>query len=845
VRKRRRALDLTQAQLGRLAACTESAIRKIEGDERRPSRRIAERLADALRIARDERARFVAAARGEQAVQSLAEGDASGGVKGSVDLPPGPARLIGRDADLGLIEQRLADPSCRLLTISGPGGVGKTRLAVAACARASPLFADGTWTVFLAETESKDVLLSALAHAVGLSLSSDADAQTQLHAYLRGRQALLLLDNFEHLLAATQTVAALLDAAPRVKILVTSRERLNLSEEWLLPLGGLKVANEAADVQEVVTCPAVQLFAERAVRVRPDFSQHLGELLDAARVCRLVKGSPLAIELAATWARLHPCREILREIERNLDLLRSSARDTPARHASLRAAFDYSMGLLDDQERGVLARLSAFRAPFDRDAAARVCDASLPMLAGLSDKSLLRSAGEGRFAMHELLRQFAAELRAQQPAEQGRAEERHGRYFLTLVIEQRDRLVGPGASAAVEQLSVVLPDLRAALHWALQAGEHRLAASALANLYWVYELGGRYGEGTELVEGVKARLGADPLVDTERTRASLASLAEGMNGWLLLQIGCYAEALEVSRRAVARLRRHAPIFELQMCLATVAIAAGYTGRAEEARAALDEVRRNPAPEARPGWDVQLRLALALAYTALDELGEAERELRLALAALAPLGQPWLLGSVHYQLSNVALRRNRLEEAQQHAEHAMAAWQRLHRRHPYLVLGEVRLGRMALKRGDLGAARNHFERSLEQSQSMGYAPYIAHAHAHLGRIDAAEGRHEEALRRHCQALDVNRELGNRLGTVRSLLHCASALKSVGQVAQAYANWHEAALLALDGRMMELARQALGELAALARAPVVPQATSDVEVLRHQLQSLPPTFQSAPD
>jgi predicted ATPase len=578
--------------------------------------------------------------------------------------------------------------------------------------------------------------------------------------------------------------------------------------------------------------------------VRPDFSQHLGELLDAGRICRLVEGSPLAIELAAPWARLLTCREILQEIERNFDFLRSSARDTPARHASLRAAFDHSMGLLDAPERGVLGRLSVFRAPFDRSAAAQVCDASLAMLAGLADKSLLHSAGEGRFAMHELLRQFATELRAQQPAEQTRVEERHGRYFLALVIAQRDELVGPAASTAVDQLSVVLPDLRTAIYWALEAREYRLAANALADVYWVYELGGRFGEGADLVEGVRARLASDPLVETERTRAWLASLAEGLGGWLLLQMGRYAEALEVSRRAVARLRRHAPIFELQMCLATVAIAAGYTGRAEEARAALDEVRRNPPPHGPPGWDVQLRLALALAYTALDELSEAERELRLALAAVTPLGQPWLLGSVHYQLSNVALQGGRLEEAQQHAEQAMAAWQRLHRRHPYLVLGEARLGRMALKRGDLGAARNHFERSLEQSQSMGYEPYIAHAHAHLGRIDAAEGRHEEALRRHRQALGVNRELGNRLGTVRSLLHCASALKSLGEPAQAYAVWQEAAVLALDARMTELARQALGELAALARVRIVPQAASDVETLRQLLQSLPGSLQSPP-
>ena len=282
VRKRRRALDLTQAKLGALAACTESAIRKIEADERRPSRRIAERLADALKVPPAERAKFVETARGEgrverlEALEEMREDERPAPLAGN--LPQATPQLIGRERELELIGQRLQDPACRLLTVLGPGGIGKTQLALAAAARAAPAFADGAWVVLLAAAETSEALLSSLARAFGVVFAGDADMQTQLHGFLRRRQALVVLDNFEQLLGATQSVAALLAAAPQVKIIVTTRERLNLGEEWLLPLDGLALAQDGA----LRASPAVQLFCERAARVRPGFPANEEELGDAA-----------------------------------------------------------------------------------------------------------------------------------------------------------------------------------------------------------------------------------------------------------------------------------------------------------------------------------------------------------------------------------------------------------------------------------------------------------------------------------------------------------------------------------------------------------------------------------
>ena len=839
VRKRRRALDLTQARLGELSACTESTVRKIEADERRPSRRAAERLAHVLRIPEAERVRFVEAARGEQRTDRLDDPASPPAAHplGNVSAPAGD--LIGRDAELVLIERRLADPGCRMLTITGPGGIGKTRLAFAAADRATRVFPHGAWIVSLAAVDSKDVLLSAIAQALGVTPSSEADAHTQLKVYLRDRCLLLVLDNFEQLLPATQTIAGLLDAAPRIKLLITSRERLNLSDEWLLPLEGLTVA--ARDGEDLTSSAAVRLFRERAARVQPGFPRNGEELEHAARICALVEGTPLAIELAAAWTHLLSCAEILREIERNIDFLRSNARDVPARHASLRAAFDHSVALLTDEERRAFARLSVFRGAFDRHAAGNVADADLPRLAALADKSLLRHGGDGQLAMHELLRQFAAELLSRDASDEARVHAAHGRYFLEMIVKEHSALVGALAGQTAARIEPLLPDLRAAIRWALSEREFALIAEAIVSLYWLYELSSRFGEAIELFETIRARTasgGGDP---TE-ARTWLIGMTHGLLGWLLLQTGRFTESVENSRTAVARLRLQEAVLELPLCLATLAIGAAYAGEREEAQRALEEVHAMPLPEGRPGWLGQLRLAAALAYSALGNVAEAERELQLALAALEPLGQPWMLGSAYYYLGNVALRRGRLAEAQQYAERSVATWQALGERHPALVLGEATLGRVSLRAGDLATARMHFQRSLERSELLGYAPYIAHALANLGRIEAAEGRHDVALRYHQEALQVNRELGNRLGTVRSLVHCASALQHLGEPVRAYANWREAALLALDAGRSEQAREAVDAMASLAEASRTASGLNDPAQLREYLEMLPEALAS---
>ncbi len=329
------------------------------------------------------------------------------------NLPHYHTLFAGREPEMEELAAMLAGDQTRLLTIAGLGGTGKTRLAVEVARAHADLFPDGVYFVSLASIQNVGELETAVARALGLYLTAADDLDQRLHDFLAQKRVLLILDNFEHLEAAAGWISHFLSTNLRANVIVTSRASLNISPEWVRYLEGVDFPLDAQD-RDVAVYSAVQLFVDRVKRTRGHFSL-AAEKESVVEICRLVRGLPLAIELAASWAKTLPCAEIASEIRRNVDFLATTLQDVDPRHRSMRAVFDTSWQLLDPEEQQALQRLSVFRGGFGLSAAEQVAGASARLIAQLIDKSLLTHHRAGQYEMHELLRQYVAERLSQSP----------------------------------------------------------------------------------------------------------------------------------------------------------------------------------------------------------------------------------------------------------------------------------------------------------------------------------------------------------------------------------------------------------------------------------------------
>ncbi len=435
------------------------------------------------------------------------------------NLPPEPTPFIGREEELAAISRRLADPGCRLLTVVGVGGIGKSRLAIQTARLAAEqvrMFLHGVTFVPLAGVESADLLVSAIANALNFSFHGRKSPERQLLNYLREKEMLLLLDNYEHLLPETTLLVDILRQAPDVKLMATSRERLNLREEWLFDVEGLLCpANDTTflgrgslrqhpvgldddgEIERLRTFDALRLFEASARRVQWRFS--IAEERQAVvQICRLLQGLPLAIELSAEWLKTLSCNQIVQGIERSLDFLATSLHNVSPRHRSMRAVFEHSWQLLSETERGVLRELSVFRGGFTREAAREVAGASLPVLASLVDKSLLRLSPSGRYELHELLRQYAAdklrraEKLATMPQARDAARDRHCEYYAAFIKRQEPDLGGARAVEALAAIETEIENVRAAWRWAVAQARIKEINHSLEGLSRYYLLAGPF-----------------------------------------------------------------------------------------------------------------------------------------------------------------------------------------------------------------------------------------------------------------------------------------------------------------------------------------------------------------
>jgi predicted ATPase/DNA-binding CsgD family transcriptional regulator len=432
------------------------------------------------------------------------------------NLPTQTTSFIGREREIASYANLLRQEDCRLLTLIGPGGIGKTRLALQIAKQLQPEFAHGVYFVVLQPLTSPDGVTAAIAQAVDYPFAfTDRSVEQQVLDYLGDKHLLLLMDNFEHLLDAASLVASILQNAPKVKLLVTSREALRLQEEWLREVKGLYIDENPRD--------AIRLFAERARQMTADFNLE-AERDDVIRLCQLVEGVPLALELAASWRRSMSCATIAAEIQTNVDILSTDARNIAERHQSIRAVFDHSWRLLTDAEQQVFGRLSVFYGGFTREAAETVAGADLRTLTTLVDKCLIRHDAElDRYTLHELLRQYAAQqLEACGFEEDTRTA--HCVFFLHFAHQQAKILFTHEQLNVVDRIDLEWNNLhRAWMHAVTTAREDLLVHAA--DLCPYFEIRCRWQEGKPLVEMALQITSDENRLLLEKLKASLALLS--------------------------------------------------------------------------------------------------------------------------------------------------------------------------------------------------------------------------------------------------------------------------------------------------------------------------------
>lgn len=650
----------------------------------------------------------------------------------SAPLPPQHLTpFIGREVELAEIRRRLNSPACRLLTLVGPGGIGKTRLAFHV---ATQLRAGGAQTAFVDLQPIRDdaLLVTAIADALGLPRGGD-DPRAQLLRGLSPMSVLLVLDNFEHLLGAAPLLGDLLQAAPGVKILATSRVVLHAADEWLYPVGGMRFppAMSAApslsptdDGDAAEMYDAVQLFAACARRIQPGFRPDQ-EQAAIVHICRLVEGMPLAIELAAAWTKTTPTRAIVEEIERDLGFLVTSFRNIPQKHRSIQVVFQRSWQLLSADEQQVFQRLSVFRGGFDRAAAVHVAGASLPALAALVDKSLLRWRPNGRYEIHELLRQYAEEQLAQSNAEMSQTRDRHSAYFADFLGDQRYDLTTQ-QRAALANTQSELDNIRAAWQWAVAQSRLETIERAAMSFFAFCQGQSRYLEGVDALNAaVRSLTHLPPSPQRDRT---LAELLTG-RGWLELRLGRVGEAEDALHQA----RGYYAAWRL-------------------------------APDPVMGSDPLAALPIVAVvrgdYSAAAQQGET------AWAAAAGRNDPANLALAGYGLTSAAIAQGDFASALRHAQETLALTKTVGNRW-FMAYIYNHLGEVTQLMGDHAAAQEYYQASYTIREEFDDPEGMAVALIHLAELAWMDGDDAQAVAQYQQSLTLYQGLGDTGGLVRAL------------------------------------------------------------------------------
>lgn len=694
-------------------------------------------------------------------------------------IPATVTAFVGRAAECAQIVERLRAPGCRLLTITGAGGIGKTRLAIEALrqlqATNAELFTDGVVFVSLASLppheQHADLIATAIASAAGVALAGAEPPLTQVAQYLHEKALLLALDNCEHLRAQIGVAGTLLEAAPELTILATSRERLGLPGEQVIELAGLPTptGGQQLPLAELQRYPAIQLFVQLAQAGDQQFALNETTAPDVAQICRLVDGIPLGIELAAAWVRVLSCREIAAEIAQSHDFLIDANQHRPARQQSLRAVFDYSWALLGPSEQQALRQLAIFPASFTREAAGAVLSIQatstqaggalvgrlemLTLLAGLVDKSLIRrvaGAGDPSYEVLGPVRQYAAEQLAH-AGEAAMVARRHAAFYITQLVHLTPDLRGAEQRRALTEIESMIDHVRAAWHWAVSHADSPLLGQAAASLFHFYDMRSWFREGAEAFGAASAALAGSTTIADQLVYGRVLA----RHAWFMFYLGRQTEARRRLEQSLALLRQLGAQAEQIFALNYLGAVCSYLGDYDATQAHCSE-------------------ALALAERLADQHGAA--------IACNILGQ-------------AAFDTRAYAEARRWHQRSLATEQATGNQWS-MAFSLTNLGRVAYALGEYAEARELFAQALATREAFGDIRGVAHCLDQLGNSALALGDTQEAGRRYAQSLALFRQIGNQWGMAASLINLGGLAYGQQRVVAASRLLHEALTLAVQ-------------------------------------------------
>lgn len=710
---------------------------------------------------------------------------APAGLRGAV-LPAEP--LLGRERDLARIGELLADPSCRLLTVIGLGGVGKTRLALQAAYDHAPAYAAGACFVALAGAADRADALGSLALALGLRLDGRADLLGQLLIYLREQLLLLVLDNLEQLPVASGLVASILEAAPQVRLLTTSRQPLGLGAEWLLPLGGLVTPADAGQAA-AADDQALRLFALRAARRQPGFTLDAANRPAITRICRLLDGLPLAIELAAAWAYQLSVEQIAAALAVGIDLLAADMPDLPPRHRSIRAIIAQTWAQLSDDEQHTLSRLSVFRGGFAYETAATMLGlATAPHpLAALINASLVRQRGDGRYELHELVRQFAEEQLRADPLARAAAEAAHAAAIDALLSAAVAQIGGAHQAEQIAAVSAEIDNLRAVWDRALAAADWAGLARLAEGLWRFTDVAGGFAESHERIS--RARAALEQAAPDHPLLARLL-LAEGA---LCERLGRYQQGHTLLLRALRLQGSTGRPYDLALILARLGQIADRQGRYQRAR----RLHRHSLACAQVVGDqraaAQAYFNLASAAEGLRDYPAAERHVRQSLRLWQSLGDMRGLAFARNQHGIVAEMQGRYDEARVYYQESLAllvglgdSWDR--------CLPLSNLGDVSAALGHVTAARQAYAECLELARNYWTVPIMLMQLIKLAQLLARSGDPATAVELIAPALSHPATEATFREQARALLVEIGATLSQSQISAALATGQRRSLSA---------------------------------------------------